>query len=459
MTKNPHPTTSPRTLPDSIRLRASASLAALAALLLAPSLAHATPPDTYGFGARARALGGAVTADVSDSSASYHNPAGLAASEGIQLAVGYVDLHPFLDIDGERSSVERFGTLEVGMVAPVKVGNVITAFGLGLMLPDQRLARTRSTIVTRPRWEMYDTRSQRIFLAANLAIRPVEWLTIGAGIAFQAPSELTLDIRGDLALDDPEANSRLEHQFKGDLTSIRYPAAGFQIEATDWLSFGLSYRGEYTLANRIVALADVRVMRIATLEFLLDTFSTSLFGPQQASLSFAFRPIPDLRIGLEVTWYDWSAHPSLIPTEEIVLGLDPPIVEVPGNIGGRSAIPLGLHDTFVPRIGVEYTAVRTDAVELDLRVGYYYENSPFPVQRGTTNFVDGDEHTTSIGFGLRLTDLEPTLPGHLQINGYLLWSRIVERTHVKDSLVDAVGDYTAGGDLLGLGLQLEVAFR
>ncbi|MCB9601507.1 MAG: outer membrane protein transport protein [Sandaracinus sp.] len=424
-----------------------------------PSIASATPPDTYGFGSRPRALAGAVTADVSDATAAYYNPAGLAGSDGIQLTVGYVDLHPFLEIDGERSSVERYGSLEVGMVAPVKIGNVVTAFGLGLMLPDQRLARTRSTIVTSPRWELYDTRSQRIFLAANLALRPVEWLTIGAGIAFQAPSELTLDIRGDLALDDPEANSRLEHAFQGDLTSIRYPTAGIQVEATDWLSIGLSYRGEYELANRIVATADVRVMRIATLEFLLDTLSTSLFGPQQASLGFALRPLPNLRIGLEVTWYDWSKHPSLIPTEEIVLGLDPPIVEVPGNIGGRSAIPLGLHDTFVPRIGLEYTAVKTSFVELDVRAGYYYENSPFPVQRGITNFVDGDEHTTSLGFGLRFVDLEPTLPGVLQIHGYLLWSRIVPRTHVKDSLVDAVGDYTAGGNLLGMGLQLEVAFR
>ena len=438
--------------------RPLAPLSALA-LLLGASTAHATPPDTYGFGARARALGGAVTADIADASASYHNPAGLAGSDGIQLSVGYVDLHPFLEIDGERSSVERYGALEVGMVAPVKIGKVVTAFGLGLVLPDQRLARTRSTIVTRPRWELYDTRSQRIFLAANLALRPVEWLTIGAGIAFQAPSELTLDVRGDLALDDPERNSRLEHGFQGDLTSIRYPAAGIQVEATPWLSIGLAYRGEYTLANRIVALADVRVMRIATLEFLLDTFSTSLFGPQQASLSFALRPIENLRIGLEVTWYDWSAHPSLIPTEDILLDLDPPIVEVPGNIGGREAIPLGLHDTFVPRIGIEYTAVRTPAVELDLRVGYYYENTPFPRQRGVMNFVDGDEHTTSVGFGLRLMELEPTLPGHLQIHGYLQWSRIVPRTHVKDSLVDAVGDYRAGGHLLGMGLQLEVAFR
>ncbi|MBX3250163.1 MAG: outer membrane protein transport protein [Myxococcales bacterium] len=445
---------------SSLGLRADTALViALLVGAIVPSTASATPPDTYGFGARARALGGAVTADVSDSSASYHNPAGLAAAEGIQLSIGYLSLSPFLDVNGERSNVERFGSLEVGMIAPVKLGDVTVAFGLALMLPDQRLARTRSTILNRPRWEMYDTRSQRLFLAANLAIRPVRWLTIGAGIAFQAPSELTLDIRGDLALANPEANSRLEHQFKGDLTSIRYPAVGFQIRPNDWVSFGMTYRGQYELANRIIALADVRVARIADLTFGLDTLSTSLFGPQQIATSFAVHPMPNVRIGLELLWMNWSAHPSLIPAEDITLGLEPAIVELPGNIEGRVAVPLGLRDVFVPRIGVEWTAIRTHAIELDLRAGYYYEKTPFPLQRGIMNFVDGDEHSASIGFGLRLTDLRPTLPGALAINGYLQWSHIVSRTHVKDSLVDPVGDYRAGGNLLGAGVQLEVAFQ
>ncbi|MAT24570.1 MAG: hypothetical protein CMN29_06295 [Sandaracinus sp.] len=437
----------------------AAALVALLALLASPGVARATPPDTYGFGVRSTALAGAVGADVSDASANYHNPAGLARDDSIRLSISYISLHPFLDINDQRSSVERFGAMQVGMIAPVKIGDVVTAFGLGLVLPDQRLARTRSTIVTRPRWELYDTRSARIFLASSLAIRPVEWLTLGAGIAFQAPSELTLDIRGNLDLGDPERLSRLEHQFKGDLTSIRYPQAGIQVRPHERFSFGATYRGEYTLGTRIIALADATVARIANLQFFLDTLSTSLFGPQQLDISFAGYPIPSLRVGFSLTWVDWSAHPSLIPTEELFLGLEPELVELPGDIGGRTAVPLGLHDTFVPRIGLEWTAFDRPAFELDLRAGYTYENSPFPIQRGETNFVDGDRHTASLGFGLRLTDLEPTIAGYIAIDGYAYYTHVRERTHVKDSLVDPVGDYTAGGGLVGAGVQLEVVFE
>ncbi len=436
------------------------ALGALLAFAFAtPPTAHATPPDTYGFGNRSTALAGAVGADVNDGSSNYHNPAGLAMSRGLHIDIDYISSSPNFEINGERSSVERFGALQLGLVVPVQIEGVTFAFGLGLVLPDQRLARTRSTIVERPRWELFDTRSHRVFLASHLAFSPVDWLSLGIGIAFQAPSELTLDIRGDLSLTDPEGASRLEHQFKGDLTSIRYFQAGLQLHPHEMFSFGVTYRGEYTLANRIIATADVRVARIADLIFSLDTFSTSLFGPQQISISTAFRPTDRLRIGLELTWFDWSKHPSLIPTEQIILTLDPAIVEVPGEIGGRSAIDLELHDTFVPRIGIEYTAVKTEAIELDLRVGYVYENSPFPTQRGITNFVDADRHTTTLGFGIRFTDLEPTLPGHIGFDAYFLYSQLVERTHEKDSLVDAVGDYVAGGRIFGAGVGVEISFE
>lgn len=436
-------------------------LTRLAALLVAllSSTASATPPDTYGFGNRSTALGGAVSADVQDGSSNYHNPAGLAMSDGIHIDIDYMSATPNLRINDERSSVERFGALQLGLVVPVEIEGVTFAFGLGLVLPDQRLARTRSTIVERPRWELFDTRSHRVFLASHLAFSPVDWLSIGAGIAFQAPSELTLDIRGALSLTDPEGDSRLEHQFKGDLTSIRYVQAGIQIRPHERFSIGLTYRGEYTLANRIIATADVRVASIADLLFSLDTFSTSLFGPQQVSLGFAFSPCDCLRVGLEVTWYDWSAHPSLIPTEQILLELDPAIVELPSEIGGRSAIPMDMHDTFVPRIGIEWHAIDTDAIEFDVRAGYVYENSPFPVQRGVGNFVDGDRHTTTLGFGLKLTDLRPTLPGHLGFEAYFLYTHVVPRTHVKDSLVDSVGDYTADGRIMGVGVGVEIGFE
>ncbi|MEM9073413.1 MAG: outer membrane protein transport protein [Myxococcota bacterium] len=436
------------------------------ALLLAlSSTAFATPPDIFGFGARSNALAGAVTADVEDVSANYYNPAGLVHGGGLRLLVQYFNSQPLLEINGQRSTVERHGGLNAGLVAPATFGNVRLAFGLGIHLPDQRVARTRSTIVDRPRWELYDTRSHRILLATNLAVQFASWLRVGAGIAFQSPSELTLDFRGASNAVRPETLSRLEHQFRGDLTSIRYPSAGIQISPHRMIEFGLTYRGQYELSSTLIALANVDITGLGDaipLRFALNTRSVSLFGPQQLAFGMAFRPIERLRIGFDLTWFDWSKHPSLIAEQDIVLEADiPPAlgIEIPDEITALPSLPLGLKDTFVPRLGIEYQAVDTVALEVDIRLGYAYEPTPFPVQRGITNFVDGDKHTVSFGLGFALTDLEPTLPGAVHFDIYANYGRVVPRNHNKDSLVDGVGDYTAGGHLVAAGVGIEVVFE
>lgn len=428
--------------------------------------AAATPPDTHGLFSRSISLGGAVTADVEDGSANYYNPAGLVRSGELRLTVGYLNVNHFLNINDERSSVERHGAMLVGLVAPATFGDARVAFGLALHLPDQRIARTRSAVVTRPRWEMYDTRPGRIYLATNIAVSPVPWLTLGAGITFQSPSELTLDIRGDVNALSPDSRSRLEHQFKGDLTSIRYPQAGIQIHPHEMFSFGLTYRGSFELRNRIIALADANITGIGSdpipLAFSLDADTTSMYGPQQVSVGAVFDPTSRLHFALELTWYDWSKHPSLIADQEIILTADPPPglgITIPDEIVSLPPLPLNLHDTFVPRIGVEVGVLETDAYQLDARMGYVYENSPFPRQTGTLNFVDNDKHTLTLGLGLTMTDLEPTLPGQLRIDAHALYSYLPEREHIKDSLVDAVGDYRSQGHLFGAGVTVEVAFE
>ncbi len=445
--------------------RFAAALLALV-VVFAASRAEATPPDTHGLFSRSISLGGAVTADVEDSSANYYNPAGLVRSGELRLTVGYLSVSPYLNINDERSSVERHGAMLVGLVAPATFGNARLAFGLALHLPDQRLARTRSAVVTRPRWEMYDTRPGRIYLATNIAVSPAPWLTIGAGITFQSPSDLTLDLRGDAHATNPESMSRLEHQFAGDLTSIRYPQAGIQIHPHEKFSFGIAYRGEFELRNRIVALADANIIGIGAdpipLQFSLIADTTSMFGPQQVSVGAVFDPTSWLHLAFELTWYDYSKHPSLIADQEILLSADPPPglgINIPDEITSLPPLPLNLHDTFVPRVGIEITAAQTEAYTLRTRLGYVYENSPFPAQTGTLNFVDNDKHTISAGIGLQLTDLEPTLPGSLNIDVHALYSYLPEREHIKESLVDAVGDYRSSGHLFGVGATLEVAFE
>jgi long-chain fatty acid transport protein len=138
---------------------------------------------------------------------------------------------------------------------------------------------------------------------------------------------------------------------------------------------------------------------------------------------------------------------------ELPPGLD---LGIPEMIGGTAPIPMRLHDIVVPRIGVEWDALHTSQWLVQLRAGYVYEASPFPVQSGATNVVDSSRHSVSHGVGARLLEAGRRFPGHLNFDAYLLYAHVSERDHNKLSVVDPVGDYRAGGRQFGAGLQVEM---
>ena len=440
------------------------ALVPFAAVLGVVAPARANPADAMGLGSRAIALGGAVVADVEDPMASYYNPAGLVRTPALRLALAYQGVHSRFAINGVDSNVERVAGSTFGLTAPATFGGLRFAFGLLVHLPDQRLSRTRSAIGERPRWELWDTRPHKVLLSANLALRPVDWLLIGGGMTFQSATQLTLRIRGEASVIQPELRSRLEHGFEGDLTSIRYPQIGAQIIANDWLSFGAVYRAAFEVRNDLSAVVDGDVVLGSRfpLSFLLSSNSVSTYGPHQVSLGASVHPVPALTINAELTWVDWSRHPSLFPTEDIVLEIDIPPglgIDIPDEIVGRRPVPLGLRDRVVPRIGLEAALPSPASMELRARAGYVFERTPFPEQTGVTNFVDADRHVLTVGAGIRLTDLEPTLPGFLAFDIHLMYGHLADRRHEKTSLVDPVGDYRTRGDQLGYGATMEIGFE
>jgi len=435
--------------------------------LLLPRSALANGVDTNGFMSRSVALGGAVSADVQDPSSNYYNPAGIVRGEGLRLMLAYSNVNSNLSINGVDSNVERMAGIDFGLSAPMELGGIRFGFGLGLHLPDQRLSRTRSSLVERPRWELFDTRPHKVFVSANLAVRLTSWLFIGGGITFQSPSTLELNIRGEADALQPERRTHLEHEFRGDLTSIRYPDFGAQVRLSDALSLGVTYRGAFELKNTIRATVDGDITGLGDpipLRFTLQSISVSTYVPQQVDVGLAWRPEfwPRLRVGFDLTWVDWSAHTSLIPTEDIALTVDAPPglnINVPSEIVGRRPIPMNLKDRFVPRVGIEVRALDEQRYALDLRAGYVYERTPFPTQRGVTNFVDGTRHQFALGAGFTLRGLEPVLRGGIRFDAHFIYARVVSRRHIKDSLVDPVGDYVAGGYQLGAGVAVEIAFE
>src|SRR5688572_1618707 len=90
--------------------------------------AGANPVDTYGLGSRSTAMGGAVSADVTDFSACYYNPSGLALARGMDFSIGYMRAHHSLEMNGVDSKVDPVHGLVGGIVAPGSIGFLPFAF-------------------------------------------------------------------------------------------------------------------------------------------------------------------------------------------------------------------------------------------------------------------------------------------------------------------------------------------
>lgn len=449
---------------DGALLAASLCLAASV-----PGRAAAQAMETFGMGSRSTAMGGAVTADVRDFSANFYNPAGLVRSDELRIAIGYMGTHAQMHVNDVDSSIDAVRGLVAGFVVPGSIGEVELAFGLGVHVNDERVSRSRSLPRTLPRWEFYDNRPHRTFLAAHLALRPVDWLLIGGGMAFQSTSRTDLALRGSLDYSNPAARSRLEHDLVGQLETLRYPQLGVQIVPNDWLSFGAVYRDEYRLSNELGAggLADVTgfgpEIPPAELFVLIHTFSVNSFSPRQLSFGGSVTPVEGVTINAELTWVDWSDYEASIGASDVILTVEIPpelsdLVQVPDSINSTRPIKPGFRDRWIPRVGMEVLAVDTPALELRARAGYFYESSPVPNQMGAYNLIDTDRHAFSVGAGLALLDLEPTVDGFITLDAHFQWSILPQRLMIKESLVDTYGDYRADGQIFAAGLTAELGF-
>ena len=75
--------------------------------LTMPGPSFASPFDTYGFGGRGMAMGGAVASIVEDYTATYYNPAGFAFTEKPEIGGGFVYGETNLRLNGEQAVLPR----------------------------------------------------------------------------------------------------------------------------------------------------------------------------------------------------------------------------------------------------------------------------------------------------------------------------------------------------------------
>jgi long-subunit fatty acid transport protein len=456
------------------KLFVSATFAVLA-LAAAPHHAHASAPGTYGFFSRSSALAGAVVADAPDASACFYNPAALVSAPGLGLSIGYSYADNRLRINGKDNDVVDVHGLSAGIVAPGRIGRLPFAFGIATYMPDDGLSRIRALRQETPRWELYNDRPTILFLAAQVAIRPLPWLEIGGGIAFLAATRGRFGIRGQANVLRP-FDSQLEHEVDADLTSIRYPIAGVRFKLGHLGYLGLAYRGETKLDLALSAqlAGNVNFAGVdVPLTYALATRTIDAFQPQQLVAGFSFQAVKHLHANLDLGWVNWSAYesPTAHTTAHLEAQLPPGVnIELPEDPKPVDVVPPAFRDRLVPRIGIEYMLgfgserkvsgrpEKAKAIEVPLRIGYVYEATPVPPQIGRTNFVDTDRHTVSLGTGVVLNAPFAVLQGALRIDAHAAISVLPERITYKANPADFVGDYRANGTMIAGGATVTASF-
>ena len=442
-----------------------------AAAFFCSSTALANPLDTFGFGSRGAAMADAQSADAQDFSANYYNPAGLAGAKRFEIAIGYFRATHELETNGKSNGVDPVAGLIGGLVLPGKVFGVPVAFGLGLHVPDDRLSRVRDLPQTQPRWELYDNRNQRVYLAANIAIRPWKWLEIGGGLSFMASTTGTLDISGEaniLAVN----SSQVRHEVDASLGAIRYPQVGARVALSDRAALALVYRGAFSLNLNLTAhlLGEIATgtgqgQGLTTAYYALQSASIDAYLPQQVVFGGSFLPHDRLKVNVDLTWINWSAYITPVANLDVALDIPPPQGGWPNGIKPptvpikTAVVPLVMSDRIVPHVGVEWRAFDRGKFSGFLRAGYSFQKSPVGPQHGITNYVDRDRHTMAIGAGILVDKPVTILPGDFRFDVHAQVDVLPTSITTKDNPADLVGDYSAGGYIWNLGATMIVGFR
>jgi long-subunit fatty acid transport protein len=427
---------------------------ALVAVMLAATPAVANPADVIGLGARAIAMGGAQVANVDDSTAGYYNPALLASFDDIHIDVGYQVAVPRVGANGEQFAVDRSEGIAAGLAVPGRILGHRLAIGATMFIPDQQVTRTRTLPFDRPRFLAYDNRPQRLLLAAVAAYELVPGLQVGAGVAYMASTNGSVELQGLVGFPNP-AVSDLDLSIDVDVKTIRYPHAGIAWKATPRLTLGAAYRGGFRLVidqtvkvRGDLGTPDATVVEDGRLD--LRSVSQDLFQPLQITVGGAFAVTSCLLVALDLTYQRWSDYDN--PTAKIEIELDikqfNDLVMIPP--AREFEIP-NLRDIVVPRVGVEWRGAPGHRT-WTARGGYVFEYAVAPEQRGDSNFIDNHKHTLGLGGGVQWRGLGGVIEKPFSLDAFVSFTYLQPRDHHKLSPIDSVGDYTASGHAIAAGV-------
>ncbi len=426
-------------------------------------VAWADPFPLYGYGPRAAAMAGAMTAESNDFTAVFYNPALLVKREQLNFGFqfNFYRLVPELvakdlakDLpQGQLQPPDSVGTA-TGFVFPLagKVKNRL-ALGVGLYLPANVLVRVNAPDGNTPYWYRYNGNTERLVLHLGAGIKILEGFNIGLGV--QALANL-----GGAPGGGGGATARVDlfsrnvkvRELDATLTARVAPVFGLNVQPLKNLKFGVTYRWEMFLPVTIPATVDLE--GIGTLAFTIMTVAH--YSPHQVSFGASWDITEALTVALDGEYQHWSAAPS--PYVSLSLDLAGPTLAALGidkalDLNVMAQTP-GFVNTFGGRLGGEYRLSERFAA----RLGAFYRPTPVPLQNVSgSNLLDGNAIGVSTGVGFNFPDPLEIFAHPIQVDVAAQATFVLPRTASKPS-TDTLPTYTYQARVFGVTAAIRYDF-
>ena len=416
--------------------------------LFLPGYAQANAIEFYGFGASGTAQG-LSSAAAPGALAAYGNPGFLTASKKGDLTLGLQGSQSSLFIEGSKrpaAPARASQHLLVGFNLPL--GEVFSRrlhLGVVYQSPLEQLVTTRTQHAATPHWAFFDGYTERVVSALSFG-----W-DLGAGMTLGLGAQNNVGLEGQVTLAvDPGTERFTERQLDFKYYGVWSPILGlrWQVGKTH---LGLSYRSKTVQSYATPALVNVEGLDA---QFHLGLGGQSHFVPSTTEVAARYQHGLRRWFSLGVVHKRWSEHPD-------------PRLDTSLTVTGSDAEQLGLDSALSWPDPAEAWGISpgySDTLAFALAGGwevrpfhgtlsYGFEPSPVPEQVGFYNQADGDNHQLGWGVGY---DLDAAL-------GARGWTIVLagrhriypERNHRKERVGDVTGDWSAGGILHILVLEVQ----
>jgi long-chain fatty acid transport protein len=365
-------------------------------------------------GARAMAMGGAVTAISTDASAIYYNNAAIANFTGMNVLLGTTMIIPSSSFTGASSGTETKMTKQTFYPSHAYITYALhdnLVVGLGFNNPFGLGTEWDENWEGKYNWIKADVKMYSIL--PTVAYKVTSNLSVGVSVQYNFGSV-------NMAKKTPVVVS--SHNFGDSYINLEAKdkqAFGVNLgilwKATDELDLGLSYRSAVTykfsgtVTSTMPSSVPSAYQSAVAVALPHGEISGDLITPKQLQVGIGYKPTPKLQLSGDFQYIGWASYDRL--------------TFVFKSMNSSSTTVRDYKNTYIGRVGAEYLA--SDV--LALRAGLLYDKNPVKDEYIDASLPDADRIGISVGFGYKITS-------HISVDVGYLFLIFADRT-VTNSLV------------------------